>query len=70
VTEEESKIAQEAFTWIKDHSKFIINNFIQPDDSDQTSKVLSLFMAGSPGAGKTEVAKQLYKEFNKKPVIS
>lgn len=38
------------------------------DNCPMASHPVSIFMAGSPGAGKTEVSKELVKEFDRKPM--
>jgi UDP-N-acetylglucosamine kinase len=55
---EEQKIADEAIAWVKSHQKDIVQKFTGPYPSVSDIPV-SIFMAGSPGAGKTEFSKSL-----------
>ncbi len=68
MNEEESRLSEEAFTWLKGQKALLVEQFASeikyvPDESPTT-----LFMAGSPGAGKTEVSKRLMEKFNEQPV--
>lgn len=68
MNDEELKLSEEAFRWIKINRKKLIQKF-----SDTTKYVadafpITLFMAGSPGAGKTEISKRLIPRFNQKPI--
>ncbi len=58
-----------AFDWVKSHSKFLIERFADVKVYESDVKLLSFFMAGSPGAGKTEVSKRLAEKFTKRPVL-
>lgn len=66
--EEELRLESEAFTFIKTHSKELIHRFADPRIYRPVSVPISLFMAGSPGAGKTEISKGLIKRFQDIPV--
>ncbi len=60
LTPEEQKIADEARAWVRDHRSEIIAHFvgsIEPVDFP-----VAVFMAGSPGAGKTEFSKRLIEK--------
>lgn len=63
---DEQKISEDAFQYVKSHSDEIIQKFAGQSVSVATP--VSLFMAGSPGAGKTEVSKSFVKRFNDVPV--
>ncbi|MCW9054417.1 MAG: zeta toxin family protein [Candidatus Pacebacteria bacterium] len=65
MTEEEKKLEDEALEYIKTHKKELIERFCPTEVCHSVSKPVSLFMAGSPGAGKTEVSKGLMKRFIK-----
>ena len=54
-------ISEDAIEFVKRNKKFIINKFV--DDSRQKSfqAPISFFMAGSPGAGKTEFSKNFIR---------
>jgi len=56
-------ITQNAIKYVKENSKKIISRFIDVKKSKPKNKKFSVsfFMAGSPGAGKTETSKALIK---------
>jgi UDP-N-acetylglucosamine kinase len=66
---EELKLSEEAFHWVCNNKIVLLNTFANPEICEQDVKLISLFMAGSPGAGKTEVSRRLVENFDKKPVI-
>ena len=66
MTPEEQMISDEAFRYVKDNSEEIIKKFA--GQSVPVATPVSLFMAGSPGAGKTEVSKGLMRQFETVPV--
>jgi len=54
--------SDKALEWVKRNEKDIIKKFIgtrQPASKDETS--IAIFMAGSPGAGKTEISKRFIR---------
>ena len=59
-----------ALTWIKskEGKNKLLELFASPASYSVESKPITLFMAGSPGAGKTEVSKSFIKRFDRKPV--
>ena len=59
-----------ALVWIKskEGETKLIELFANPNSYLSESKPVTLFMAGSPGAGKTEVSKGFIKRFAQKPV--
>lgn len=57
LNEQEQQLASEARAYIKEHRDEIIAKFIAGMESVETP--VSIFMAGSPGAGKTEFSKYL-----------
>lgn len=60
---------QEAITFIKKHERALIAQFASLDDFPREDVApVSIFMAGSPGAGKTEISKRLIESFQQKPV--
>ena len=61
----ESDKAQE---YVRTHEKELIKKFADPKIYIPDSQPVSLFMAGSPGAGKTETSKRLIETFHSKPV--
>lgn len=66
---DDDEIVEKAHKWIKAHHKKLIDIFchsssIVPDEIPTT-----IFMAGSPGAGKTEFSRNLADTFEQKPVL-
>ena len=59
---------EEAFVWVKKNKLLLVSEFITDLDILSVENPVSVFMAGVPGAGKTEVAKRLIEEFSSKPV--
>ncbi len=60
-------ILEDSFKFIKKRKKEILNQFIGPDVKSNKSPVF-FFMAGAPGAGKTETSKWLINILKKKKV--
>jgi predicted ABC-type ATPase len=63
MSDEEQKLIKEAESYIKEHKDELITRFADPKVYYFNSNPISLFMAGSPGAGKTEVSKRLIELF-------
>ena len=63
MSEEEQKLIEQAYEYIKLHKAQLIERFANPKIYKPDSQPVSLFMAGSPGAGKTEVSKRLIELF-------
>ncbi|MEK7083926.1 MAG: zeta toxin family protein [Patescibacteria group bacterium] len=59
MTNEEEQLARQAKDFVKSHAKEIVARFADPVLHPPVDVPRSLFMAGSPGAGKTEVSKRL-----------
>lgn len=68
MTEEEIKLSEEAHSWIKKNRKALIEKFDSAEKCEPDVLPTTLFMAGSPGAGKTEISKRLMAEFKQKPI--
>ncbi len=66
MTPEEQALSDAAHRYIKEHSDEVIKQF--SGNSVPVATPVSLFMAGSPGAGKTEVSKGLIRQFDTMPV--
>ena len=66
--EDEAKLEEEAFRFIKANRQELIRKFANPSLYKPVENPISLFMAGSPGAGKTEVSKSLVKRFKDAPI--
>jgi predicted ABC-type ATPase len=60
--ESEKYIADEAIQYIKAHKRGILAQFVSPEQYRPVETPVSIFMAGSPGAGKTEYSKRLIAE--------
>jgi len=65
---EEEQLSKEADVFVKKKWEFLKNKFADESIFPSVDNPTSLFMAGSPGAGKTEVSKRLLEEF-KAPVV-
>ncbi len=50
---------EKAIEWVKDKQKVIINRFTNPKVQKESKKPFTIFMAGSPEAGKTEFSQSL-----------
>lgn len=57
---------QQALDYIKSHQQLLIDTFAK--GAEVVSQPVSLFMAGSPGAGKTEVSQALMGQFTTVPI--
>jgi len=64
MTEKEEKIAKEAREYVKKHKNRIVKKFADIEHFPSALHPVSVFMAGSPGAGKTEVSKRLINVFD------
>ncbi len=62
MTDEEQNIKDAAIKFIKSHRKDILNQFCPQSICYPADNPISLFMAGSPGAGKTEVSKGFIRD--------
>ena len=68
MNDEELKLSEEAFQWIKTNHKKVIQKFADATEHVADELPTTLFMAGSPGAGKTEISKRLIPRFKQKPI--
>lgn len=70
LTPEEQSISDAALRYIQSNEKFLVTLFANPDHFIEEPQAVTLFMAGAPGAGKTEVSKNLVEDdfFTNKPV--
>ena len=68
MNERDTKSSDEALGWVKKNRREIIEKFANPAEHVAEIQSISLFMAGSPGAGKTEVSKRLISQFTQKPI--
>jgi len=60
------QVSKEAIEWVKKNKKKLVTMFACPSIFPPQEKPVSVFMAGSPGAGKTEFAKNFIKSFEEK----
>jgi predicted ABC-type ATPase len=63
MSDDNQKLIEEAEAYIKEHKLELIARFANPEKYHTVDHPISLFMAGSPGAGKTEVSKRLIEQF-------
>ncbi len=59
MTNEELKLSEEAASWSKQNRSLMVQRMIPVNEFKTVEIPVSFFMAGSPGAGKTEVSKNL-----------
>jgi adenylylsulfate kinase-like enzyme len=59
MNEEETKLSEDAKRYIRSNKKLLIEKFANLENFPSDSQPVSVFMAGSPGAGKTEFSKRL-----------
>lgn len=64
MNKEELALAEQACRYIKVNKKLFTEHFASPFIFQKQSHPISFFMAGSPGAGKTEFSKQLIQKFS------
>ncbi|HAV11755.1 MAG TPA: Zeta toxin [Candidatus Moranbacteria bacterium] len=62
---DELKISQEARIFIQKEKRTLLDKFCSLDNFPSVEKPFTIFMAGSPGAGKTEFSKELIILFSK-----
>lgn len=63
MTQEEIKLSEEAIRFVREEKNQLFKRFVDPQIHQPAETPISLFMAGSPGAGKTEVSKRLAEQF-------
>ncbi len=68
LTEEEISQRDTAYNLLKKNRDIVIDTYANKRDYISDPAPVTLFMAGSPGAGKTEVSKRLIARFKNKPV--
>lgn len=67
-SEQELEQIDQAVRWVRDHNREIIEGFASEQLFLPDAEPISIFMAGTPGAGKTEYSTRLNKSFNSKAV--
>jgi hypothetical protein len=65
LTENEKRVQLEALKYVKNNKKVFINKFII-NKNPWPSNILTFFMAGSPGAGKTEFSRRYVEALHRK----
>lgn len=68
MNDEELKLSEDAKAWIKLNQKKLIERFANTKEHIADVLPATLFMAGSPGAGKTEISKRFIPRFKQKPI--
>lgn len=68
-SKEEQALADKAFEHAKKIRTSIANKYTDPNIYTAEKRPVSVFMAGSPGAGKTEVSKELIQLITKDAVV-
>jgi len=66
----EAKVGEDAYVWVKSHSRELIEKFVNAQGCFPDPWPTTLFMAGSPGAGKTEISKRLLARFKLQAIRS
>lgn len=69
LTEQELEIQREALEFARANKKAIAKKWTNPDIYFPEKQPVSVFMAGSPGAGKTEASIELFEEIEGTPII-
>lgn len=62
LNDREKEISEQAKDWIKNHEELLINKFADDENHPPQEDPMSIFTAGSFGAGKTEFSKRLAEE--------
>src|SRR5262249_11418531 len=62
-----SLLAEEASRYIRSHKRALIERFASLSVYKPDARPVTVFMAGSPGAGKTEFSKRLAESFEGRP---
>lgn len=63
MNEEEKQLSNDARKWIRQNKKLLVEKFADPKKYTSHPQLVSFFMAGSPGAGKTEFSKRILEVF-------
>ena len=61
----EIKVKEESILWVKRNRKLICDKFANLEDYPASNRPFSFFMAGSPGAGKTEFSISFIKNLER-----
>jgi len=60
---DQEKVSKKARAWIRENKRRILGDLCNPEIYTQEDHPVTVFMAGSPGAGKTEFSKSLIESF-------
>lgn len=69
LTQQEQRIRDEAIAYARANRKAIARRLADPSIHAPESQPVSVFMAGSPGAGKTEASIELVERFTEWPIL-
>lgn len=69
MTPEEQQIRDDAIKFANRNKKVIARELMDKEDFPPDAAPVSIFMAGSPGAGKTEASKALIREVGGSPIV-
>lgn len=69
MTPEEQRISEKAIEFANRNKKAIALELTDKDDIPPDEGAVSIFMAGSPGAGKTEASKSLIRQIGGTPIV-
>lgn len=61
----ENDVSEKSKKWVRENKKKLIEIFIGHDTYYKSDEPFTIFMAGSPGAGKTEFSKRFIQELKK-----
>ncbi len=66
--EDEERLRRAAKQWVRQHKKQLTKMFCDDSAYPREESPVTIFMAGTPGAGKTEFSKSLIETFDRKMV--
>jgi len=64
MSDDNTDLEELAKEWVRQNKRIIINKFANLNDYPAVSNPFTIFMAGSPGAGKTEFSKSFIKDYD------
>tara|TARA_B100000745_G_C20142125_1_gene391586 strand:+ start:1037 stop:1753 length:717 start_codon:yes stop_codon:yes gene_type:complete len=68
-TSEEQRICDEAVVYVKGNKRKLIDEYVVSKPAHTDGKPIAIFMAGSPGAGKTEFAETFLNDINGDDIV-
>ena len=66
LSSEDEKLSKAAKQWVKANRRKLIAQFCDPETYPKAKYPITIFMAGTPGAGKAEFSISLLKKFDSK----